>query len=589
MKNLTFLIVGLLLIGQFTATGQALVDIESSNSGLLIPRLDLVSTTSPSPLVSHEKGMIIYNNASVADVLPGLYVNDGVMWIAQLGPADSLVGLWERDTAMNLIFLKTLSDGETARTVDERIHVTDDGYLGLGVANAESRLHIKGHLTVEGNTISKFFNSKSAGRDYLGIRANTDASGADSDGSGVNIYADDDSGGNPGGITFFADGKAPFELKKNGNVWFSEMLELKGDAIRIATIEKNNTSGRDELQIYASGDAYSTNSAGSGIHLYGNSDDEHAGNIAFLTGNSNAGNARMIIAGGGGIGAHNRNLTETRITVGNNLWNFVDDKLEKGLFNIKSSSDIPAIFITGTDSLAGAIAVPIDEELTFGHWDDLSGSLIPRFSLIEGGGLRISGETESLINNSSTSGREILEIRAKMSNAEGGGVNLYGDGDSGSNAHGVSLFTGGVETVRVTKDKAMFFAETTLVPTAISNKAALYCYNDELRALDGFGNHTVISPHRFELMEPSENMAWSFYSKNELQNRVINVDMLKLSRLVESISGQKLVHMQDLNGKQIETDLNQGQIEQLTSANERLTERIEELERIVKELYDLHN
>jgi len=60
-------------------TSGALLELESQNSGLLISRLSLTSTTSASPLPSFVEGMIVYNTALSNDVTPGLYVvNEGI-------------------------------------------------------------------------------------------------------------------------------------------------------------------------------------------------------------------------------------------------------------------------------------------------------------------------------------------------------------------------------------------------------------------------------------------------------------------------------------------------------------------------------
>jgi hypothetical protein len=59
----------------------SLLELESSNQGLLFPRLVLTSTTSASPLTSHIAGMTVYNTQSQNDVLPGLYYNDGSKWV----------------------------------------------------------------------------------------------------------------------------------------------------------------------------------------------------------------------------------------------------------------------------------------------------------------------------------------------------------------------------------------------------------------------------------------------------------------------------------------------------------------------------
>ena len=54
------------------------------------------------------------------------------------------------------------------------------------------------------------------------------------------------------------------------------------------------------------------------------------------------------------------------------------------------------------------------------------------------GALKVRGTSYSTITNSTSSGREILQIRAKSANSDGAGINLYGDGDS-SNA-GKTIF-----------------------------------------------------------------------------------------------------------------------------------------------------
>jgi hypothetical protein len=59
----------------------AMLDIESGNKGVLLPRVSLVSTTTPSPLKIMTSGMIVYNTSSSNDLTPGLYYSDGTKWI----------------------------------------------------------------------------------------------------------------------------------------------------------------------------------------------------------------------------------------------------------------------------------------------------------------------------------------------------------------------------------------------------------------------------------------------------------------------------------------------------------------------------
>lgn len=58
----------------------AMLEIESTNKGLLLPRLELVSTTNPSPLNVHVAGMTVYNTKKQNDVVAGFYYNDGTKW-----------------------------------------------------------------------------------------------------------------------------------------------------------------------------------------------------------------------------------------------------------------------------------------------------------------------------------------------------------------------------------------------------------------------------------------------------------------------------------------------------------------------------
>ncbi len=52
-----------------------------STKGLLLPRVNLDNLASPSPLVTHVKGIIVYNLKTTNQLTPGLYKNDGTQWV----------------------------------------------------------------------------------------------------------------------------------------------------------------------------------------------------------------------------------------------------------------------------------------------------------------------------------------------------------------------------------------------------------------------------------------------------------------------------------------------------------------------------
>lgn len=70
-------------IGTTNPNSNALLDVDATNTpgGILLPRVALTSTTSPAPLTADVAGMIIYNTATINDVTPGYYFNDGTDWI----------------------------------------------------------------------------------------------------------------------------------------------------------------------------------------------------------------------------------------------------------------------------------------------------------------------------------------------------------------------------------------------------------------------------------------------------------------------------------------------------------------------------
>jgi len=108
MKNVSTLLVSLLLVIQSTANLQAqvrvggnivpnqnaILDLNANDTaigsrGLLLPRVALISTTNPIPLTEHIAGMLVFNTATSDDVSPGVYYNDGTKWIRGIEPQET--------------------------------------------------------------------------------------------------------------------------------------------------------------------------------------------------------------------------------------------------------------------------------------------------------------------------------------------------------------------------------------------------------------------------------------------------------------------------------------------------------------------
>jgi len=76
-------------IGNTSPDTNSLLEIGNATTttkGLLLPRVNLLATTNPSPLSMDVLGMIVYNKNTAGDVSPGFYYNNGTIWV-RLGAA----------------------------------------------------------------------------------------------------------------------------------------------------------------------------------------------------------------------------------------------------------------------------------------------------------------------------------------------------------------------------------------------------------------------------------------------------------------------------------------------------------------------
>jgi hypothetical protein len=75
-----------------TINANSVLEMESTNKGMLLPRLGLSATNLASPLSAHVSGMVVYNTATAGSgttaVNPGYYYNDGTKWVKLAGMGD---------------------------------------------------------------------------------------------------------------------------------------------------------------------------------------------------------------------------------------------------------------------------------------------------------------------------------------------------------------------------------------------------------------------------------------------------------------------------------------------------------------------
>jgi len=115
-------------VGIGNTTPEAGLDISSTDQGVLIPRIALTSTADATSVVNPNGGALVvstmvFNTATVADVVPGFYYWNGTIWI-QIGSGSSTDLDW------------TISGND--------IYNANTGNVGVGTTSPQSLFHIEG-------------------------------------------------------------------------------------------------------------------------------------------------------------------------------------------------------------------------------------------------------------------------------------------------------------------------------------------------------------------------------------------------------------------------------------------------------------
>ena len=93
--------------------------------------------------------------------------------------------------------------------------------------------------------------------------------------------------------------------------------------------------------------------------------------------------------------------------------------------------------------------------------------------------------------------------------------------------------------------------------------------SSELKVRDEASNITTLSPHNFKRFTPDPEdpaIPWSYYSRNAYVGKEINVDMLKLARLVERLTGETIIYVGDMPDSEVR-DWNADQESKLLQRN----------------------
>ncbi len=138
----------------------AMIEVESSNKGFLLPRVSLKSLSSPTPLKYFTKGMVVYNISSNNEITPGLYYCDGVSWIKtnteikDPSSASSPNDFWSLTGNSNISSCNFIGPTNNAALVVktnnlERLRVTEKGWVGIGTPLPKAALEVKGQIVID--------------------------------------------------------------------------------------------------------------------------------------------------------------------------------------------------------------------------------------------------------------------------------------------------------------------------------------------------------------------------------------------------------------------------------------------------------
>ncbi len=139
--------------------------------------------------------------------------------------------------------------------------------------------------------------------------------------------------------------------------------------------------------------------------------------------------------------------------------------------------------------------------------------------------------------------------------AKGSGYNSNNKTDLQFYVKGTTGTTAPALAMTIDAQRNLKFEDNGTNPSAAANTAFLFNDGGEMKVLDELGNTTTISPHNFYLIPggASEDRAWGYYSEKDIVDdegnvtatQKVNVDMMKLARLVEELTGEKLVYTEE--------------------------------------------
>ncbi len=184
-------------IGTKSPNPDAMLEVNATDKGLLLPRIALTGTANAAPLGGHVAGMTVYNTATTGDVRPGYYISDGAQWLRITSVEDVIDLIDSTETVTNLVdngdgTVTYTNEAGTAQTVDIADIITQE-ILNQGDIFNEIINLIEANTDVFADNGDGTFTHTSADGTVVNFDANTTTFVNNGDGTYVFTNANGDS------------------------------------------------------------------------------------------------------------------------------------------------------------------------------------------------------------------------------------------------------------------------------------------------------------------------------------------------------------------------------------------------------------
>ena len=158
------------------ANSSAMLDVNATNMGLLIPRVALTATNAAGPIATPATSLLVYNTATAGGgttaVSPGYYYWDGAQWVRFItgsspGPAWMVTGNAGTNPAIHFAGTTDAVDFVIRTNNTEKMRITAGGNAGIGTSTPACQLTLgAGGTSVFGVENTSWFVAKNASATY---------------------------------------------------------------------------------------------------------------------------------------------------------------------------------------------------------------------------------------------------------------------------------------------------------------------------------------------------------------------------------------------------------------------------------------